>query len=104
MEGKGGKNATHGNDGKRPALEAKRRLIDSLYAEDPTHAPDWLDSRLLSTGQVALLFQVSRRSVNAWARNGKIPSLSTPGGHRRFRVGDVRALLDAATGDPPLRR
>lgn len=104
FRGKGGKNATQGNDEKRPAPEAKRRLIDSLYADEPGDAPDWLESRLLSTGQVALLFQVSRRSVSAWARNGKLPFLNTPGGHRRYRVDDVRALLDAASGEPRATR
>lgn len=98
-EEKGGKNGTRGNDGKRLSAEAtKRRLIDSLYADDPGRAPDWIDSGLLSTGQVASLFQVTRRSVTAWARNGRLPSLSPRGGHRRFRVGDVRALLDESTG------
>ena len=100
--GKGGKKATRRNDGKRPEPEAeRRRLIASIYADDPGRAPDWLETMLLSTGQVAVLFHVSRRSVTAWAQSRKLPYLTTPGGHRRFRVGDVRALLDAAAGAGP---
>jgi excisionase family DNA binding protein len=104
VKGKGGKKATRRNDGKRSGPEAeRRRLIDSLYADDPGRAPDWLETRLLSTGQVATLFHVSRRSVTAWAQGRKLPYVTTPGGHRRFRVGDVRALLDAAAGAEPTR-
>jgi excisionase family DNA binding protein len=44
---------------------------------------------------VAALLQVSRRSIAAWARDGKIPFIETPGGHRRFRAIDVRRLVDA---------
>lgn len=56
VKGKGGKKATRRDDGKRPGPEAERlRLIDSLYADDPGRAPDWLETRLLSTGQVATL-------------------------------------------------
>jgi excisionase family DNA binding protein len=102
VSGKGGKKATRRNDGKRQGPEAeRRRLIDSLYGDDPEHVPDWLETKLLSTGQVAVLFHVSRRSVTAWAHGRKLPYLTTPGGHRRFRVGDVRALLDAAAGTEP---
>ena len=100
VKGKGGKKATRRNDGKRPEPEAeRRRLINSLYADDPDRAPDWLETKLLSTGQVAVLFHVSRRSVTTWARGRKLPYLTTPGGHRRFRVGDVKALLDAAAAN-----
>lgn len=47
----------------------------------------------LRPGQVAAVFQVSRRAVNAWALSGLIPSIRTPGGHHRFLASDVHALL-----------
>lgn len=40
--------------------------------------------KLLTTGQVADLFRVDAKTVTRWARDGKLPYLSTPGGHRRF--------------------
>lgn len=40
-----------------------------------------------------MILQVSRRSVAAWARRGLLPYIETPGGHRRFRAADVRALV-----------
>jgi excisionase family DNA binding protein len=50
--------------------------------------------RLLRTREVALLFQVSERAVTDWAARGRLPSMRTPGGHRRYPAEAVRALLD----------
>jgi len=38
---------------------------------------------------------VSRRTVSDWARAGKLDAIITPGGHRRFRATQVRALLES---------
>jgi excisionase family DNA binding protein len=50
--------------------------------------------RLLRTREVAVLFQVSERAVTDWAARGRLPSVRTPGGHRRYPAGAVRELLD----------
>jgi excisionase family DNA binding protein len=42
---------------------------------------------------VALLFQVSERAVTDWAGKGRLPSVRTPGGHRRYPAAAVRDLL-----------
>ena len=55
--------------------------------------PDGMRGRLLRTREVALLFQVSERAVTDWARRGRIPSVRTPGGHRRYPADEVWALL-----------
>jgi excisionase family DNA binding protein len=54
--------------------------------------------RLLTPGEVASLFRVDPKTVTRWAAAGRISSIRTPGGHRRFRESEVRALLrgDAA--------
>ncbi len=52
-----------------------------------------LRGRLLRTREVALLFRVSERAVTDWARRGRIPSVRTPGGHRRYPADEVWALL-----------
>ncbi len=50
--------------------------------------------RLLSTGEVARELGVSRAAVLSWVREGKItPTLTTPGGHHRFDLDDVRRQL-----------
>lgn len=57
-----------------------------------------LRGRLLRTREVALLFRVSERAVTDWARRGRIPSVRTPGGHRRYPAAEVWALLDGEGG------
>lgn len=62
--------------------------------------------RLLTPGEVASLFRVDPKTVTRWAAAGRISSIRTPGGHRRFRESEVRALLrggDAAATTPAPR-
>lgn len=54
---------------------------------------------LLRSHEVAVMFDVTERTVINWAAAGKLPSLRTMGGHLRFRREDVMALLAGAT-DP----
>ncbi len=56
-------------------------------------------SRLLTPGEVASLFRVDPKTVTRWAAKGRISSIRTPGGHRRFRESEVRALLAGETED-----
>jgi excisionase family DNA binding protein len=51
---------------------------------------------LLTPGEVARLFRVDPKTVSRWARDGRIPSIRTPGGHRRFRTADIQALAATA--------
>ena len=54
---------------------------------------------LLTPAEVAGLFRVDPKTVTRWAAAGRISSIRTPGGHRRFRESEVRALLRGeATG------
>ena len=61
--------------------------------------------RLLTPGEVATLFRVDPKTVTRWAAAGRIGSIRTPGGHRRFRESEVRALLrgdvEGATASVP---
>jgi excisionase family DNA binding protein len=63
--------------------------------------------RLLTPGEVAALFRVDPKTVTRWAAAGRIGSIRTPGGHRRFRESEVRALLEGegliepGTDSPP---
>jgi excisionase family DNA binding protein len=54
--------------------------------------------RLMTPGEVATLFRVDPKTVSRWAIAGRIPSVRTPGGHRRFRESDVRSLLRSESG------
>jgi excisionase family DNA binding protein len=49
--------------------------------------------RLLTPGEVALMFRVDPKTVTRWASAGRIGSIRTPGGHRRFRESEVSVML-----------
>lgn len=51
------------------------------------------DHRLLTATEVAELFRVDPRTVTRWALSGRLKSIRTPGGHRRFSEHYVQALL-----------
>jgi excisionase family DNA binding protein len=48
---------------------------------------------LLTPGEVATLFRVDPKTVTRWAKAGKLTSVRTLGGHRRYRELEVRNLL-----------
>jgi excisionase family DNA binding protein len=50
---------------------------------------------LLTPSEVAALFRVDPKTVTRWAKAGKIGSIRTLGGHRRFYESEVRALLES---------
>jgi excisionase family DNA binding protein len=60
---------------------------------------------LLRTTEVARRLQVSARTVLAWAQAGRLPSILTPGGHRRYPAHGVEQVLAAMTaaGEPRRR-
>ncbi len=49
---------------------------------------------LLTPAEVAALFRVDPKTVTRWAKAGKLTSIRTLGGHRRYREAEVRGLLD----------
>jgi excisionase family DNA binding protein len=46
----------------------------------------------LTTAEVADVFQVSPKTVNRWAGEGKLPHSRTLGGHRRYPGDSIRRL------------
>jgi excisionase family DNA binding protein len=48
---------------------------------------------LLTPAEVASLFRVDPKTVTRWAKSGKLTSIRTLGGHRRYRETEVRQLL-----------
>ena len=51
------------------------------------------DEALLTPAEVGAMFRVDPKTVTRWAQKGKLTSVRTLGGHRRYRAGEVRALL-----------
>ncbi|MEP7034831.1 MAG: BldC family transcriptional regulator [Dermatophilaceae bacterium] len=48
---------------------------------------------LLTPAEVAALFGVDPKTVTRWANTGKLTSLRTLGGHRRYRESEIRSLM-----------
>jgi excisionase family DNA binding protein len=48
---------------------------------------------LLTPAEVAAAFRVDPKTVTRWAKSGKLNSIRTLGGHRRFLATEVRAML-----------
>ena len=52
--------------------------------------------RLLTPGEVAALFRVDPKTVTRWAKAGKLSSIRTLGGHRRYRESEIRGLIEGS--------
>ena len=55
---------------------------------------------LLTPAEVAALYRVDPKTVTRWAKAGRLTSIRTPGGHRRYRETEVRALMKSSQEDP----
>ena len=48
---------------------------------------------LLTPAEVAKLFRVDPKTVTRWAKGGKLSSIRTLGGHRRYRKEEIDRAL-----------
>ena len=56
---------------------------------------------LLTPAEVAAMFRVDPKTVTRWAKAGKLSSIRTLGGHRRYRAAEVYALLEGLQVETP---
>jgi excisionase family DNA binding protein len=56
---------------------------------------------LLTPAEVAALFRVDPKTVTRWAKAGKLTSIRTLGGHRRYHEAEVHALLAGLPAPAP---
>ena len=54
---------------------------------------------LLTPAEVASLFRVDPKTVTRWAKSGKLTSIRTLGGHRRYKESEVKALLSSTANN-----
>lgn len=55
-------------------------------------------SALLTPAEVAAAFRVDPKTVTRWAKSGKLNSIRTLGGHRRYLESEVLAKLSDTDG------
>jgi excisionase family DNA binding protein len=55
----------------------------------PAGEPDWL-----TLGQAAKFLGVAQSTIRKWSDLGRVPAFYTPGGHRRYRRGDLESFID----------
>src|SRR5579863_4922361 len=56
--------------------------------------------KLLTPAEVATLYRVDPKTVTRWAKAGRLTSIRTPGGHRRYSETEVRSLMQSTKEDP----
>ena len=72
-------------------------------AEHPVAAPVPLEGdRWLTLGQACRLLNVDESTLRRWADAGQVRTFRTPGGHRRFAEGDVRAIVGGRPKQQPV--
>ncbi|MBB4917220.1 BldC family transcriptional regulator [Streptosporangium saharense] len=76
----------------------KKKPPAKAVAPDGTFAMGETTDRLLTPGEVAHIFGVDPKTVNRWSLTGKIPSIRTPSGQRRYRQSDINQLISTDRG------
>jgi len=56
--------------------------------------------KFLRTSEVAQRLHVSPKTVSRWAKEGRLPYLSTLGGHRRFPASEIDRLTEELAQNP----
>ena len=64
----------------------------------PANEPDWL-----TLGQAAKYLGMAQSTIRKWSDNGRLPAFYTPGGHRRYRRGDLDSFLERGGSAAPRR-
>jgi excisionase family DNA binding protein len=61
------------------------------------------ESDWLTLGQAATYLGVAQSTIRKWTDQGTLPAIKTPGGHRRYRRGDLEAFLERSRPGRPAR-
>ncbi|HEY7208160.1 MAG TPA: response regulator [Gaiellaceae bacterium] len=52
------------------------------------------ETEWLTLGQAARFLGVAQSTIRKWSDQGRVPAFYTPGGHRRYRRGDLQRFLE----------
>jgi len=72
---------------------ASERRTSRVGGTPEVGSGDWL-----TLGQAATYLGVAQSTVRKWSDAGRLSAFYTPGGHRRFRRGDLDAFLAGSSG------
>lgn len=61
-------------------------------ARDLRPPPD--DEGWVGVGRASALLGINQSTLRAWTDSGRLPVFMTPGGHRRYRESDLRAMAE----------
>jgi excisionase family DNA binding protein len=75
--------------------EVRKKLLMSQSNFSPLSSIN--QEKLLTPAEVASLFRVDPKTVTRWAKAGKLTSIRTLGGHRRYKESEVKTLLKSIT-------
>ena len=87
------------NPGPAPLPASAARKGCAVAAQPPGKAATTYPS-YLHTAEVADILHVSPKTVSRWAKEGKLPFMSTLGGHRRYPEAEIRKLVDELRQEP----
>ena len=86
-----------GNQGNWPAvMTGDSKAGTAVYKKELGGEMAQKDDAILTPAEVAALFRVDPKTVTRWAKAGKLSSIRTLGGHRRYRADEVRKFLEGA--------
>jgi excisionase family DNA binding protein len=61
------------------------------------------ETEWLTLGQAAKYLGVAQSTIRKWSDLGRVPAFYTPGGHRRYRRGDLDSFLERSGPGRPAR-
>ena len=79
--------------------ESRIRVNRVLRRDGVAMSNDQDADKLLTPAEVAAMFRVNAKTVTRWARSGRLSAIKTMGGHRRYRLSEVRRAVEAIGTD-----
>lgn len=63
-----------------------------------------METKLLTTAEVAQKLNVTKWTLRRWDVCGKLPAIRTKGGHRRYKQQDINDFLGIKVEQQPIRK
>src|SRR5437764_2176074 len=73
------------------------------YRDPGQRRPAGAQTEWMTLGQAAKYLGVAQSTIRKWSDTGRVPAFYTPGGHRRYKRGDLDAFLERSGPGKPAR-